>query len=77
VRAGESGPETYVYGDIFFHFAAEYDVAEEMPELIMSQEKKATHEIKSINAINQTAQGLCTALMCVLDYILEYRCICY
>lgn len=43
-------------------------MAEDMPDLVQSQEKKATHEIKSINAINQTALGLCTALMCVLDY---------
>ena len=59
-------PETLQYGDILFNFAANYE--QDDAEAVWSQEKKTTHEIRSINAINSAGSGIHTALMCVLDY---------
>lgn len=59
-------PETFIYGDILFHFAANYE--EEDANAIEEFEKKTSNELKVIRAVRQAACEVNTALMCLIDY---------
>jgi len=57
---------TFLFGDIFFHFAADYD--EDDSEMIDMLCRKTNHELKAINAINATSSDIHTTLMTLIDY---------
>ncbi|ORX60851.1 PH-domain-containing protein [Piromyces finnis] len=62
----DSSPKKYLYGEIFFQFATDYE--NEDINVINAEVSKTNQELKAINAINKLKSDVCTALFCLVDY---------
>ncbi|TPX48024.1 hypothetical protein SeMB42_g02028 [Synchytrium endobioticum] len=64
---GSRGPPSWLEGEIFFHFIADYE-ADGEDEILLAH-KRASQELLGLDAINRTSDGLFgTPLMCLIDY---------
>jgi tetratricopeptide (TPR) repeat protein len=65
-QADVSSPRKYLYGEIFFQFATDYE--NEDSNVINAELSKTNQELKAINAINKLKSDVCTSLFCLVDY---------
>jgi len=61
-----SAPRKYLYGEIFFQFATDYE-SDDL-NIINTEVSKTNQELKAINAINKLKSDVCTSLFCLVDY---------